>query len=237
MDQFLKDQVALVTGATRGIGRAIAEHLAEAGASVVICGRSDDSVKRAVDELSAKGKAFGIAADVSKEEDVKKLFRFLDETCGRLDVLVNNAGVGIFKSVGDLTPEEWRKTIETNLNSAFYCTHEAIPRLRQSNSAYVINISSLAGRNPFAGGAAYNSSKFAMNGFSEALFLDHRKDDIRVTYIMPGSVNTEFGSTKADALWKIAPEDIAALVGSVLRMPARTMVTRIEVRPSKPPKG
>lgn len=236
MERFLDGQVALVTGGTRGIGRAVAQELLRAGATVVICGRNEESLKQAIEDLSRDGKVLGRIADVAREEDVRQLFAFIDQECQRLDILVNNAGVGVFKSVADLTPEEWRHTIETNLNSSFYCSHEAIPRLRKSGSAYIINVSSLAGKNPFAGGAAYNASKFGMNGFSEAMMLDHRQDNIRVTYIMPGSVDTDFSTRTKRAPWKIAPEDIASLVLTVLRMPARTLVSRLEVRPSKPQK-
>jgi 3-oxoacyl-[acyl-carrier protein] reductase len=236
LDRFLEGQVALVTGGTRGIGLAIAQSLIEAGARTIICARSKDSVEKALKALSPLGEVRGIAADVAREEQVQKLFEFVDETYGSLDVLINNAGIGIFKSVGELTPEEWKKVIETNLNSAFFCSHAALPRLKKSKAPYIINISSLAGKNPFAGGAAYNASKFGMNGFSEALFLDHRQDDVRVSYIMPGSVDTDFSPRSKSASWKIAPEDIATLVLSVLRMPTRTMVSRIEVRPSKPQK-
>jgi NAD(P)-dependent dehydrogenase (short-subunit alcohol dehydrogenase family) len=237
MERFLEGKGAVVTGGTRGIGRAVTEALVGAGASVVICGRSEESVRRAVAELGAvAGKVAGVCADVSNPSDVAALFRYADEHLGGLDILINNAGVGVFASVADMTVEEWRRTIGTNLDGVFYCCHEAMPRFRKRGGGFVINISSLAGRNPFAGGAAYNASKFGLNGFSEAMMLDHRYDDVRVAVIMPGSVDTRFGS-QGGGDWKSAPEDIAEAVLDLLRMPARSLVSRLEIRPSKPKKG
>jgi 3-oxoacyl-[acyl-carrier protein] reductase len=237
MERFLEGKFAVVTGGTRGIGRAIAEALLKSGAAVAICGRSAESVDRAVAELKAGGgRAIGRAADVSSSDDVAELFRYVEAEFGGLDILVNNAGVGGFASVADMTPEEWRRIVATNLDGVFYCCHEALPRFRKRGGGFVINISSLAARNPFAGGAAYNASKFGLNGFSEAMMLDHRYDGVRVSTIMPGSVDTQFGSgTPAD--WKTAPEDVAEMALAILRMPARTLVSRVELRPSKPKKG
>lgn len=235
---FLHRRIALVTGGSRGIGYATAEALARAGATVVICGRSESSVQDAVKRIStvSKSKVVGTTADVSDVQQVSRLFEFIDREAGGLDILVNNAGVGTFRKTAELTIEEWRTVIDTNLNGAFYCCHEALPRMVKRGGGYVVNISSLAGKNPFAGGAAYNASKFGLNGFSEAMMLDHRYDDIRVSYIMPGSVDTEFGSGATGAGWKIAAEDVAEIVLSLLRMPERTLVSRVEVRPTKPKK-
>jgi len=238
MDEFLKGKAVLVTGGTRGIGYAIASALANAGAAVAICGRSQNGIDRAVQELTTttRQRVVGQTADVSKLDDVTRLFDFAARELGRLDILVNNAGLGIFRSVADLSPDEWRTVIDTNLSGVFYCCHAALPLMRRGGGGSVINISSLAGKNPFAGGAAYNASKFGLNGFTEAMMLDHRKDNIRMTYVMPGSVDTEFGASAAGAGWKIAPEDIAEIVLTVLRMPERTLISRVEVRPAKPPK-
>ncbi len=233
MERFLDGKSAIVTGGTRGIGRAIAESLLDAGATVAICGRTPESTESAVAELSKRGSVIGRAADVADPAQVSAFFAFCDEKIRKLDVLVNNAGIGKFRSVADLTVEDWRRTIDTNLSGCFYCSREALQRFRPSGGGYVINISSLAGKNPFAGGAAYNASKFGMNGFSEAMMLDHRHDNVRVSYIMPGSVDTEFGSGSGGD-WKIAPSDIADIVIMLLRMPDRTLVSRIEVRPSRP---
>ena len=164
------------------------------------------------------------------------MFDWVDSETGGPDILVNNAGVGVMKSTAELTVEDWRQTIETNLSGAFYCSREALVRLKNRGGGYIINIGSLAGKNAFAGGAAYNASKFGLNGFSEAMMLDHRYDNVRVTHIMPGSVDTEFSGGSARADWKIAPEDIGEIVLMLLRMPERTLVSRVEVRPAKPRK-
>jgi NADP-dependent 3-hydroxy acid dehydrogenase YdfG len=176
-----------------------------------------------------------MAADVGKPDDVARLFHFVAEKFGGLDVLINNAGVGVFAKVANLTVEQWRQTLDTNLSGVFYCSHAALSTFQRCGGGYIINISSLAGKNAFAGGAAYNASKFGLNGFSEAMMLDHRYDNVRVSYIMPGSVATEFGSG-GDETWKIAPEDIAGIVRMLLRTPERTLISRVEVRPSKPKK-
>lgn len=237
MEKFLSSKVAIVTGATRGIGRAIAARLLREGARVAICGRTRDSVDRAVNELRSGGEHItGFPADVSKLSDVQELFRSADKHFGGLDILINNAGIGVFRSVSDLTPEDWHHTIGVNLNGAFYCSHEALQRLRNRGGGYIVNISSLAGKNAFAGGAAYNASKFGLNGFSEAMMLDHRYDDVRVSWVMPGSVDTDFGGGAGSSDWKIAPEDVAEVVATLLRMPQRTLISRVEMRPSKPRK-
>ena len=240
-ETFLTGRTALVTGATRGIGFAIARALADAGATVAICGRSQQGVEEAVRGLTnqSQRKVVGKVADVRTSTSVAALFTWIDsevigEEMGGLDILVNNAGVGVMKSTAELTVEDWRETIETNLSGAFYCSREALGRFKSRGKGYVINIGSLAGKNAFAGGAAYNASKFGLNGFTEAMMLDHRHDNVRVTHIMPGSVDTAFSGGSAKADWKIAPEDIGEIVLMLLRMPERTLVSRVEVRPSKP---
>ncbi len=235
MERFLEGKSAAVTGGTRGIGYAIARALLRAGAAVAICGRSEENLRGAVAALAPEGRIVGQTADVSRCEEVERFFAFIERELGGPDILVNNAGVGIFAPAAELTVEDWRRTIETNLTGAFYAARAAIPRMRARGGGFIINISSLAARNAFAGGAAYNASKFGLNGFSEALMLDYRYEDIRVSTIMPGSVATEFGRSGPED-WKIAPEDIAEVVLFLLRMPARTLVSRVEVRPSKPRK-
>jgi NAD(P)-dependent dehydrogenase (short-subunit alcohol dehydrogenase family) len=236
MSFSLEGKVAVVTGGTRGIGLAIAGALIRVGANVAICGRSEKSLKKALEELppTTSARVAGFAADVSKQPGVARFFEFVQAEFGRLDILVNNAGVGIFAPVADLEIEQWQSVIDTNLSGVFYCCHAALPLMRRGGGGSILNISSLAGKNPFAGGAAYNASKFGLNGFSEALMLDHRNDNIRVTYIMPGSVSTEFSSGGSTASWKIAPEDIAEIVMDVLKIHPRTLISRVEVRPSKP---
>jgi 3-oxoacyl-[acyl-carrier protein] reductase len=237
MEKFLSGKYALVTGGSRGIGKAIAGALLDHGAGVAICGRTDATLEAAYRALQTRGGNVAFAlADVSKPEEVTKLFQFVDQSFPKLDILINNAGVGIFRSVADLSIEDWQKTLDLNLSGAFYCSREALARFRKTGSGYIINVSSLAGKNPFAGGAAYNASKFGLNGFSEAMMLDHRNEGVRVSSILPGSVATGFGKGGGED-WKIAPEDIAEIVLSLLRMPERTLVSAVEVRPSRPKKA
>ncbi len=245
MDTFLQGKTAIVTGGSKGIGLAIAKALAGAGANVAIGARTAADVERAaagiaegIAEGAGEGRArvFGATLDVSRSAGVTKFFESVDTEFGGVDILVNNAGIGIFRSAADLSVEEWDRTLTTNLSGVFYSTREALSRFQKRGGGYIVNISSLAGKNPFAGGSAYNASKFALNGFSEAVMLDHRKDNVKVSYIMPGSVDTEFGANRTGAAWKIAPEDIAEITLLLLRMPARTLISRVEVRPAKPPK-
>ncbi len=241
MSQVLTSKRALVTGASKGIGFAIARALLSAGADVVICGRDPSHLNSAVAELkkaAPKRKIAGHAADVSKSSEVAELFRFVDRELGGLDILINNAGFGIFRATAELSVDDWDRLIGTNLSGAFYCSREALERFPQSKGGWIINMSSLAGKNPFAGGAAYNASKFGLNGFSEAMMMDHRYDNVRVSYIMPGSVDTAFAGSHASKRsdWMIAPEDIGEIVLNILKMPERTLISRVEVRPSRPQK-
>ena len=186
-------------------------------------------------QMASLGRVFGEPADVTEVAQVSSFFRAVDEQFGGLDILVNNAGEGVFRKVAEMTPEEWRRNIDLNLNGPFYCSREALSRFQKRGGGFIVNISSLAGKNAFSGGAGYNASKFGLNGFSEAMMLDHRHDNVRVSAILPGSVDTEFDGPEG-ASWKIAPQDIAEIVLSVLRMPARTLISRVEVRPAKPKK-
>jgi NAD(P)-dependent dehydrogenase (short-subunit alcohol dehydrogenase family) len=239
MTSFLNEKTALVTGGSRGIGFAIAEALLIEGAKVLICGRDEQSLTTASTALTRHGKVLTHIADVSNPTSVESLFQAVDSQLGQLDILINNAGVGIFRAAGELTVEEWNRVIGINLSGAFYCARQAIQRMQDHRGGWIINISSLAGKNPFSGGSAYNASKFGLNGFSEAAMMDHRSDDIRVSYVMPGSVDTGFGGHASEnrSSWKIAPEDVAQIVLSILRMPERTLISRVEVRPSRPQKN
>jgi len=238
MEETLSGKIAIVTGGTRGIGKAIAQRLLREGAVVAACGRLHEHVQAFLRDCqpSAGERLLAETADVSKLEEVRRFFESVDARFGGVDFLINNAGIGVFKSVADLTPEEWRRTIDLNLTGAYYCSHEALPRMQKRGAGYIVNIGSLAGKNAFAGGAAYNASKFGLKGFSEAMMLDHRYDNVRVSCIMPGSVDTEFGAHAGSASWKIQPEDVAEVTISLLRMPARTLISRVEIRPSKPQK-
>lgn len=237
--EHLSGKVAVITGSTRGIGRAIAEALAENGVSVVVSSRHADACKQAAEEISSRGgaTAHGLACDVSRNADCERLIEWTVEKHGRLDILINNAGIGGFATVEAMAVEHWDAVIGTNLNGLFYCTHAALPYLKRAAPSWVINIGSLAGKNAFPGGGAYNASKFGLIGFSEALMQEVRHEGVRVSYIMPGSVATDFeGSSLQNAAWMIQPEDIAKIVLDLLATPPRTLPSRVEVRPSAPPK-
>jgi NAD(P)-dependent dehydrogenase (short-subunit alcohol dehydrogenase family) len=241
MTNQLKDKVAVVTGGSRGIGYSIADRLLREGAKVYICARDAKMLKQSLEELRkhGDGRVEGMMADVGRYEDCRKLIHAAAEHFAGIDLLVNNAGIGIMKPVDQLTPTEWDATIQTNLSGAFYCCHEAIPIMRKRGGGYIFNISSLAGVNPFPGGSAYNASKFGLNGFSEAMMQDIRYDGIRVSYIMPGSVDTEFGGAPASrsrASWKLSAEDIAKAVVDLYTYPLSTLASRIEMRPAQPPR-
>jgi 3-oxoacyl-[acyl-carrier protein] reductase len=232
----LTGKTAIVTGGTRGIGHAIAKAFVSAGANVAITGRKESEIKNAISQLGkiGPGTISGYACDVRNYNDVKSLFAGF----GGADILINNAGIGIFSSVESMSPEDFRAVLETNVFGVFYCCHEAIPLMKQRGGGYIINISSLAGANPHAEMAAYNASKFGLNGFSEALMQEVRHDGIKVSYIMPGSVNTEFGGDEPSAQksWQLQPADIAQVVMDLLAHPERSLPSRVEIRPSKPPK-
>lgn len=227
----LAGKIAVVTGATKGIGRAIAESLVSAGAKVIITARHENEIEETVAKL---GNAEGYVCDVRDYEQVKSFFAEI----GGVDILVNNAGIGIFAPVESTSVEDFRAVLETNIFGVFYCCHEAIPLMKKRGGGYIINISSLAGANPHANMAAYNASKFGLNGFSEALMQEVRHDGIKVSYIMPGSVNTEFGGDEPgdEKSWQLQPDDIARVVLNLLRYPDRSLPSRIEIRPSRPPK-
>jgi NAD(P)-dependent dehydrogenase (short-subunit alcohol dehydrogenase family) len=235
----LKGKVAIVTGGTKGIGRGVAEALVQEGANVCISARSRNEIDETVGDLRAlgKGSATGIVCDVRIHAQIQALFELTVLELGGLDILVNNAGIGMFQTVEEMSPEDFRAVLETNLFGVFYCCHEAIPLMKQRGGGYIINISSLAGANPHPQMAAYNASKFGLNGFSEALMQEVRHDGIKVSYIMPGSVNTEFGgdTPTPDQDWQLRPEDIARVVIDLLHNDDRALVSRVEIRPSKPP--
>jgi 3-oxoacyl-[acyl-carrier protein] reductase len=229
-------RVAIVTGGTKGIGRAVAEALSAAGVRVAVGARTEADVLAAAAALGGDGRALGVACDVSRAGDCARLVERTVEAFGRLDILVNNAGIGRFGAVDELEEEDWRRVLGTNLDGPFYCSRVAIPHLRRAGGGWIINIGSLAGKNPFEGGAAYNASKFGLLGFSEAMMLDVRHEGIRVSCIMPGSVATEFRGRTEHEEWKPLPGDIAQIVMDLLAMPGRTLPSRIEVRPTRPPK-
>ena len=236
----LTNKSAIVTGGTKGIGLAIAHALVKAGTNVSLSARHEAEIEKTAADLNniGPGRCFGFICDVRDEAQVKSFFANTVEALGGLDILVNNAGIGLFGAVEETTSDDFRAVIETNLCGVFYCCHEAIPLMKQRGGGYIINISSLAGANPHARMAAYNASKFGLNGFSEALMQEVRHDGIKVSYIMPGSVNTEFGGDEpSDAKsWQLQPDDIAEVVIDLLTYPKRALPSRVEIRPSQPPK-
>jgi 3-oxoacyl-[acyl-carrier protein] reductase len=240
----LSGQSALVTGGSRGIGLAIADALLAAGAGVVITGRDESHLEKARGDLRRVGREaadrlHAVRADVRQPREAEAAVATAVERLGSLDILVNNAGIGIFGNVADMDEAAWADVIGTNLTGVFLFCRAAIPHLR-ARGGWIINISSLAGKNPFAGGAAYCASKAGLNAFSEALMLEVRHDDIRVSTIMPGSVSTGFaGGTSpggAASSWKLAPADVAEVVVDLLAHPTRSLPSRVELRPSRPPK-
>lgn len=236
----LEHKVAIVTGSTKGIGLAVAEALIGRGTNVVISSRHEDEIRETVDRLQQQGaaKILGKMCDVQRGEQVQELIRFAVSELGGLDILINNAGIGQFQAVEEMSPELWRRTLATNLDSLFYGCHYAIPEMKRRGAGFIINIGSLAGKNAFPGGAAYNASKFGVIGFSEALMQEIRHDDIQVAYIMPGSVDTWFGghTPSGGGSWKLSAQDVAQVVIETLTRSPNCLTSRVEMRPSKPPK-
>ena len=232
----LKGKVAVVTGSTKGIGLAIAQRMHAAGAAVVVSSRTAKDVAAVVKRLGAP--AIGIPCDVADPAACERLVAEAVERLGRLDILVNNAGFGIFKSITELSAEEWRRQIEVNLGGVFYCSKAAIPHLSATGDGFIVNIGSLAGRNFFAGGTGYNASKAGLLGMTEAMMLDVRHDDVRVSIVMPGSVNTHFrGEQTSGRSWPLEADDVALAVMQLLDYPKEAHVSRVEMRPSQPRKG
>jgi len=237
----LRGKVAIVTGGSRGIGLATSTRLLAEGASVAITGLDESRLDDARRTLSGAGRAqprlLAIRADMRQKADVERMIAATIEQFGGLDVLVNNAGVGEFAAVADTTDEQWHRILDTNLTGVFYACRAAIPAMRARGGGWIINVSSLAGKNAFTGGGAYCASKAALNAFSEVLMQEVRYDGIRVSYVMPGSVATEFspgGTSGAD--WKLAADDVAQVIADLLAHPARSLPSRVELRPSMPPK-
>ena len=231
--------IALVTGGSRGIGRGVVEALLREEWRVHFCSRSPASVQEAKEELAKiHGDAVdGKAVDVGRQEEVDAFVREVLDREGRIDVLVNNAGVGTFAAVDVLTGEQWREVIDTNLSGAFYFIHAVAPAMKRQGAGWIFNISSLAGKNPFASAAAYNASKFGLIGLSEAAMLDLRPHGVRVAALLPGSVDTEFSLHRAkDHSWMLQPADIAAMILHLLTYPAHALPSLVEMRPARPPK-
>jgi NAD(P)-dependent dehydrogenase (short-subunit alcohol dehydrogenase family) len=243
---ILAGKAAVVTGGTRGIGLAIASALVARGVDVLSTGLTDVHAARAR-EAVARAEAIGETprgrfecdvADVRDYAQVERLLARASDLFGGFDILVNNAGIGAFREVVQQAPEQWREVIDTNLTGVFHCCHAAIPHLRRRGGGWIINISSLASKNAFPGGASYCASKAGLNAFSEALMQEVRYDGIRVSYVLPGSVRTGFGGNDAGAgtEWKLDPDDVARVVVELVSHDSRSLPSRVEIRPSRPRK-
>ncbi|MBW4971039.1 SDR family oxidoreductase [Croceibacter atlanticus] len=234
----LQDKVALITGGSKGIGFGIAESFLKQGMKVAVTSRSLTNAEDVAKELNAKyeGKAIGIKADVRNYIDQQEAVRKTVDTFGSLDVLIANAGLGHFGSIEEITDKEWKEVIDTNLTGVFYSIKSAVDELKKSKG-YFISISSLAGTNFFAGGSAYNASKFGVTGFTQAVMLDLRQHGIKVSTIMPGSVATHFNghTPNEDDAWKIQKEDLGQLTVDLLKMPENALPSKVEIRPTTPP--
>src|SRR3954467_6784165 len=233
MASHLASKVAIVTGGSRGIGLAIAAALLDEGAGVAISGLSQSHLDAAREVLAPHSDRLEtVRADVRQRGDVERLVDRALSRFGGVDILVNNAGIGAFANVADMSDDYWHRVLDTNLTGVFYCCNAAIPHMRMRGGGWIINISSLAGKNAFVGGAAYCASKAGLNAFSEALMQEVRHDGIRVSYIMPGSVATGFSGRgeSGAADWKIAPSDIADIVVDLISHDARSLASRVEIR-------
>lgn len=237
MSDNFTGKVALITGGSRGIGYAIAEQFGARGVKVAIAGTSGANLERARASLAARGiAAEAITTDVRDHPLVVAMVERTVAAFGGLDILVNNAGVGRFVNAANMTVAQWHEVIDTNLTGVFYCCSAALPHLRRRNGGYIINISSLAGKNNFVGGSAYCASKAGLNAFSEALMMEVRHDGIRVSTVMPGSVATEFMGRAPDArdAWKLTSDDVAQVVVDLVAHNPRSLPSRVEIRPSMP---
>lgn len=234
--KYLKNNVAYITGGTKGIGFGVAKALLNQGMKVAISGRSEESVNQALKDFNDDS-VLGIVSNVSNIDDEKKAIQDILDKWGQLDVVLANAGVGHFAAIDEMSDSDWHDMINTNLNGVFHTLRASVEALKKSKG-YYITLASLAGTNFFATGAGYNASKFGVVGFTQAAMLDLRKYDIKVSTIMPGSVATHFNGNNPDQsdAWKIQPEDIGELVLDLLKMNPRTLPSKIEVRPSRPDK-
>lgn len=229
--------VAIVTGGSKGIGLAIARAFLERGMQVAISGRSAADLEQAVRQLGGGDAVLAVTSDVRTPQDAQRLVDDTVRRFGGLDVLVNNAGVGTFARIADMSLEDWQRVLDTNLSGVFYCCRAAIPAMKARGAGFIVNISSLAGKNSFIGGGAYCASKAGLNAFSETLMQEVRYDNIRVSYVMPGSVLTGFGDMPPSGEdWKLTPEDVAKVVSDLIAHDVRSLASRVELRPSRPAK-
>jgi NAD(P)-dependent dehydrogenase (short-subunit alcohol dehydrogenase family) len=234
----LTDKIAYITGGSKGIGYGVAKTLLQNGMKVAITSRSLSAAKKAAESLDKdQSRVLALESDVSSMDSETRAIKAVIDRFGRLDLLVANAGVGHFANIENLSEQEWKETLDTNLTGVFHSVKASLSELKKSKG-YIITIASLAGINFLENGAAYNASKFGLVGFTQAIMLDLRKQGIKVSTIMPGSVATHFNNHTPDAAdaWKIQPEDIGDLVLDLLKMNPRTLPSKIEVRPAIPVK-
>jgi len=237
-DQELQGQVAVVTGAGRGIGAAIARELALLGATTVLCGRTESNLKASTDSIAkAGGQAQALPCDVSDLKSVEEAARQVESRFGRIDILVNNAGVGGFGGpLYKLAPEEWDRIMNTNLRGVYYMTRAFAPLMMRGRSGHIINISSLAGKNALPNGAAYAASKWGLNGLSYSMAEELRSHNIRVSVICPGSTNTELSPHEGkDPNKMLQPEDVAHVVAMLVTQSPQSFVSEISLRPTQKP--
>lgn len=234
----IQNKVALITGGSKGIGYGIAQALSKEGVRVILTSRSLSSAEKAANQLKSETKTevIGLKADVRNFADQQKAVQIAIDKFGQLDYVIANAGLGHFAGIEELTEEQWRETIDTNLTGVFFTIKSSVDALKKSKG-YFITISSLAGTNFFEKGSAYNASKFGLTGFTQAVMLDLRQSGVKVSTIMPGSVSTHFNNHEPNERddWKIQPEDIGELVVDMFKLNPRSLPSKIEIRPSQPP--
>jgi len=231
----LDHKVAVVTGAGRGIGAAIARKLAELGAAVVVCGRTRGAIETTAEAISKSGfKAEAVECDVMDLRSVESLARHIDSNFGHLDVLVNNAGIGSFSSpLHTLPPEAWDKVLNTNLRGVYYCIRSFAPLMIRSGGGHIVNISSLAGKNPLPNGAAYAASKWGLNGLSYSVAEELRGQNIRVSVVCPGSTNTDLSPHEGKNTAKmLQPGDVAHVVEMLVTQQPQSFVSEVLLRPT-----
>ncbi|MFA6540543.1 MAG: SDR family NAD(P)-dependent oxidoreductase [Bacteroidota bacterium] len=237
MPPDLKNSVAIVTGASKGIGRAVTLALAEQGVHVVLAARNSDALHTLENDIRATGnQAFAVTTDVTSEHSVNNLIYESEKKFGKIDILINNAGVGVFEKVIDTSTEEFEEMMNVNLKGAFLCSRAVLPFMMRQKSGNIITIASLAGKNSFSGGAAYSASKWGLIGFARSLMLEAREYNIRVVTICPGSVNTGFAEKERNEPLIIQPEDVASTVLFALSAPDRVNVSEIDIRPTIKPR-
>lgn len=234
----LKGSTAWITGAGRGIGRAVALRLAKEGATVALTARSEDELTAVGRAVTAEGgRAIVAPADVTKPEDVQRAFDRIMAASDRLEILINNAGIGVFAPVAKLSLADFDRMWSVNVRGVFLCTRLAVPVMERQQSGAIVNISSLAGKNAFVNGAGYAATKWGLNGFTNCLRLEVRSSNVRVITVGPGSVATEFSSTPKDPA-KLArilqPDDVASAVVAAISLPEHAMMSEIDLRPTNP---